>query len=280
MITLGKSYTLQIMKLTEFGAFIDAQNYGEILIPKKHAPKFLKKGDWLDIFLYLDSDDKPIATTQVPKVHVGEFAYLPVIDITSVGAFLDWGLDKDLLVPFSEQHRPMQKGDSYLVYVYIDKVDNRITASSKIDKFLDYEKPHTFKVQEQVNLIIANSTELGYKAIINHSHWGMLYKNEVHRQISFGDYTQGSIKNIRPDGRIDLILRTEKLGKELRDKDEQLILSYLTKNSGRSSLNDKSDPKDIAKAFSMSKGSFKKAIGRLYKQEKIIIEENGFYLSK
>jgi predicted RNA-binding protein (virulence factor B family) len=280
MITLGKSYTLQIIKLTEFGAFIDAQNYGEILIPKKHAPKFLKKGDWLDIFLYLDSDDKPIATTQVPKVHVGEFAYLPVIDITSVGAFLDWGLDKDLLVPFSEQHRPMQKGDSYLVYVYIDKVDNRITASSKIDKFLDYEKPHTFKVQEQVNLIIANSTEIGYKAIINHSHWGMLYKNEVHRQISFGDYTQGSIKNIRPDGRIDLILRTEKLGKELRDKDEQLILSYLTKNSGRSSLNDKSDPKDIAKAFSMSKGSFKKAIGRLYKQEKIIIEENGFYLSK
>lgn len=278
MIKIGHSYKLKITKVTTFGAFLDADNYGEILLPKKNAPKLLSKGDLLEVFLYLDSDDKPIATTQTPKAQVGEFAYLEVSDINAVGAFLNWGLDKDLFVPFGEQHRLLEIGKSYLVYVYIDKVDSRITASSKVDKFLDYEKPHTFKAKDAVNLIIANSTELGYKAIINHSHWGMLYKNEVHQLLSFGDYVQGYIKHIRPDGRIDLTL--ENLSKkESRDQTELKILHYLKNHSGKSSLSDKSDPTEIAKTFGLSKGAFKKAIGGLYKQKLIVIEENGFYLT-
>lgn len=279
MIKLGHQYKLKINKVVDFGFYLDAQNYGEVLLPKKHAPKHLSKGDWLEVFLYLDSDDKPIATTQIPKAMVGEFAYLEVIDTNTTGAFLDWGLDKDLLVPFGEQHRPLEKGKSYLVHLYIDKVDSRITASSKIDKFLDYEKPHHFSVHDKVDIIIANSTELGYKAIVNHSHWGMLYKNEVHQLISFGDYLQATIKTVRTDGRIDLSLASEN-GKLIRDQDEIKILEYLKANSGKSALNDKSDPKEIANILGMSKGAFKKAIGRLYKQEKIIIENDGFYLSK
>ena len=275
MIKIGTNHNLKITKVLDFGFFVDAENYGEILLPKKHAPKGLSKGDWVDIFLYLDTDDRPIATTQTPKAKVGEFAYLKAIDSNKVGAFLDWGLDKDLFLPFGEQHRPIEVGNFYLVYLYIDKVDSRITASSKIDKFLDYDKPHYFKANDPVNLIIANSTDLGYKAIINHGYWGMLYKNEVHQQLSFGQSIEGFIHQTREDNRIDLRLKNGEAG---RDQDEQKILSYLEEHNGSCHLNDKSDPKEISEVFGMSKGSFKKAIGRLYKQKTIVIKANGVSL--
>lgn len=277
MITLGKTYTLDVVKAVDFGFYLDAKNLGEVLLPSKHAPSNLKVGDSLEVFLYLDSEDRPVATTQKPKAQVGEFAYLTVVAVTDVGAFLDWGLDKDVLVPFAEQHRPLEVGHSYLVYLYLDKIHGRITASSKIDHFLDDKKPHHFKPQQAVNLIIANSTDLGYKAIINHSHWGVLYKDEVHQRLSFGQNKKGFIKRIRPDGKIDLSLQG---GKETRDKYAKIILIYLNNHNGFAPVHDKTDPQVISKLFGMSKGAFKKAIGGLYKQRIISIEKDGIRLNK
>ncbi|MDT8283132.1 MAG: GntR family transcriptional regulator, partial [Gammaproteobacteria bacterium] len=170
---------------------------------------------------------------------------------------------------------PMEQGHSYLVYLYLGDSDGRITASSKIDKFLDDERPHTFKAQQAVDLIIANSTELGYKAIINHSHWGVLYKNDVFQRLSFGQYKKGFIKRIRADGKIDLSLQG---GQETRDKYAKIILLYLKRNNGFAPLHDKSDPQLISDLFGMSKGAFKKAIGGLYKKKIIRIEQDGIHL--
>lgn len=275
MISIGKSYELTVVKTVEFGVYLDAGELGEVLLPRKYVPADLAVGESIEVFLYLDSEDRPVATTQKPKAQVGEFAYLKVVAVNRVGAFLDWGLGKDVLVPFAEQHRPMEVGQSYLVYLYIDKNDGRIVASSKIDKFLDDEKPHDFKPQQAVDLIIANSTDLGYKAIINHSHWGVLYKNDVFQRLSFGQYKKGFIKHIRPDGKIDLSLQG---GKETRDKYEKIILIHLQKNNGFAPVHDKTDPKVISELFGMSKGAFKKAIGGLYKQRIIRIEKDGIHL--
>lgn len=275
MITLGHSYELEVVKAVEFGFYLDAKNLGEILLPVKFAPADMVEGDTIKAFLYLDSEDRPVATTQQPKAEVGEFAYLKVVDTTKIGAFLDWGLEKDILVPFSEQHLPMELGHSYLVYLYVGDSDGRITASSKIDKFLDDERPHDFKPQQAVDLIIANTTELGYKAIINHSHWGVLYKNEVFQRLSFGQHKKGFIKHIRPDGKIDLSLQG---GQETRDKYAKIILIHLRKNNGFAPLHDKSEPQLISDLFGMSKGAFKKAIGGLYKNKIIRIEKDGIRL--
>jgi len=275
MISIGKTYQLDVVKAVEFGFYLDAENLGEVLLPLKYAPSDLVEGDSIEVFLYLDSEDRPVATTQKPKAQVGEFAYLKVVANTEVGSFLDLGLEKDVLVPFAEQHRPMEVGHSYLVYLYLGEFDNRIIASSKIDKFLDDEKPHDFKSQQAVDLIIANSTDLGYKAIINHSHWGVLYKNEVHQRLSFGQYKKGFIKYIRPDGKIDLSLQG---GQVTRDKYAKIILNYLNKQEGFAPVHDKSDPQLISDLFGMSKGAFKKAIGGLYKQRIISIEKDGIHL--
>lgn len=275
MIKVGRTYELDVIKAVDFGFYLDAENLGEVLLPIKYAPDDLVEGDYLEVFLYLDSEDRLVATTQVPKARVGEFAYLEVVDNTSVGAFLDWGLDKDILVPFSEQHRPMEVGHSYLVYVYIGQADGRIVASSKIDKFLDDEEPHNFEPQQAVNLIIANSTDLGYKAIINHSHWGVLYKDDVHQRLSFGQSVKGYIKHVRPDRKIDLSLQG---GQVTRDKNTTVILDYLKNKNGFAPVHDKSDPELILDLFGMSKGAFKRTIGGLYKQRIISIEKDGIRL--
>ncbi len=275
MVTLGRSYKLKVVKAVDFGFYLDAMELGEVLLPTKYAPADLTAGDTIQVFLYLDSNGLPVATTQTPKVEVGQFAYLRVVENTDVGAFLDWGLDKDLLVPFAEQHRPMVEGKSYLVYVYIDDTDGRIVASSKIDKFLDDDRPHRYKPHQEVDLIIANSTDLGFKAIINHSHWGVLYKNEVFQRLSFGQSIKGFIQRIRPDGRIDLTLQSGKLS---RDKNAETILDYLKQQNGFAPVHDKSSPREIEELFGISKGAFKKAIGGLYKQRLIVIEKDGIRL--
>jgi hypothetical protein len=277
MITIGQAYTLKVLQIVEFGAYLDAENLGQILLPRRHAPKDVKVGDALRVFLYLDTEDRPSASMVMPKAAVGEFAYLPVAATTRIGAFLDWGLDKDLFVPFAEQHRPMEMGHSYIVFIYIDKLDGRIVASSKLDKFLDDERPHDFKPQQQVNLLIGNSTDLGYKAIVNNSHWGVLYKSEVFQRLSFGQSKKGFIKHVRPDGRIDLSLQG---GQETRDKYSKIVLQYLEKHNGFAPLHDKSEPELISELFGMSKKAFKKTIGGLYKQKVIRIEDNGIYLIK
>jgi len=275
VIKVGDTYQLEVIKALDFGFYLDAKELGEVLLPGKHAPKDLKVGSLLYVFLYLDSEDRPIATTKMPKAKVGEFAYLKAVARTHVGTFLDWGLEKDVLVPFAEQHRPMEVDKSYLVYLYRDKNDGRIVASSKIDKFIDDEAPHDFTPQQQVDLIIANSTPLGFKAIINNSHWGVLYNNDVFQQLSFGQSKKGFIKRIRPDGKIDLSLQG---GKETRDKYSKIILNYLEKKGGFAPVHDKSSPEIIADTFGMSKGAFKKAIGGLYKQRIISIEKDGIRL--
>jgi len=277
MIEIGYYYDLNVVKKVDFGFYLDAENLGEVLLPVKFAPQDLTVGDEIEVFLYLDSEGLPVATTQEAYAVVGEFCYLRVVDTTNVGAFLDWGLDKDILVPFAEQHRPMEVGKSYLVYLTISDIDGRIVASSKIDKFLDDDAPHNYMPQQPVDLIIANSTHLGYKAIVDHSHWGVLYKNEVFKRLSFGQSIKGFIKHIRPDGKIDLSLQG---GEESRTKNRHIILDYLKSKQGFATVNDRTDPEVITELFGMSKAAFKKAIGGLYKERIITIEPEGIRLNE
>lgn len=275
MVRLGQTYELSVVKTVDFGVYLDAEELGEVLLPRRYVPDDLHAGDLIEVFLYLDSEDRPVATTETPKAEVGEFAYLRAVASTSIGTFLDWGLEKDLLVPFAEQHRPLEVGHSYLVFLYLDQRDGRIVASSKIDKFLDEDRPEDFSPGQSVDLIIANSTELGYKAIINHRHWGVLYKNEVFQRLSFGQSIPGFIKTIREDGKIDLALQSGKLS---RDANAELIENYLYQHSGFAPVHDKSDPQEIAKLFGISKAAFKRAIGNLYKRRIILIEKEGIRL--
>ena len=277
MLSLGQTYILRVSKITDQGAYVDGEELGEILLPTKYCPPDLGQDSHLPVFLYQDSESRLIATTQTPKARVGEFAYLKVVANTDFGTFMDWGLDKDLLAPFGEQHRPMEVGRSYLVYVYLNNADGRITASSKIDKFLNEETPHDFKAGQTVDLIIANSTDLGFKAIVNHSHWGLLYKDEVHERLSFGQSKRGTIKFVRGDGKIDLALKQEQ---ETRDQYAMTVISYLNAHDGFAAAHDKTDPEEIKRLFGMSKKSFKKAIGGLYKQRVITIEPDGIHLTK
>lgn len=276
MITVGQTHELTVAKFVDFGAYLDAENLGEVLLPGRFLPAGAEVGDRINVFLYLDTEDRLIATTLQPKAEVGEFAYLQVTDTGSFGAFLDWGLDKDVLVPFAGQHRPMQVGRSYLVYLYVNQEDGRIVASSKIDYFLEDEAREVFRPQQPVDLIVANSTELGFKAIINHSHWGVLYKDEVHQRLSFGQAIRGFIKNVRPDGKIDLTLQG---GQETRDRNSRVILQYLQAQGGYAPVHDKSDPELITRLFGMSKKSFKRTIGGLYKARKITVEKDGIRLT-
>lgn len=275
MIQLGKRYTLRITETADIGVYVDAENLGKVLLPRRHVPPGAVVGSQVDVFLYLDSEDRLVATTRVPTAMVGEFAYLPVVDVNNAGAFLDWGLEKDLLVPYPEQHKPMKEGQSYLVYLYVDRVHGRMVASSKIDKFLDDERPHRFRAGQAVDLIIANSTELGHKAIINHSHWGLLHTSDVDQRLSFGQSLRGFIKHVRPDGKIDLSLKSS--GEKL-DRFAENIVLYLQKNGGSAPLHDKSDPALIEKTLGMSKAAFKKSIGRLYKEGIIELGKTGIKL--
>jgi predicted RNA-binding protein (virulence factor B family) len=276
MLTLGQTYILRVSKMTAQGAYVDGEDLGEILLPTKYCPPGLVVDSHLPVFLYQDSETRLIVTTQTPKVQVGEFAYLKVVANTDYGTFMDWGLDKDLLAPFGEQHRPMEVDRSYLVYVYLNNADGRITASSKIEKFLDDQAPHDFTPGQQVDLIIANSTDLGFKAIINHSHWGLLYKDEVNERLSFGQSRRGFIKFARPDGKIDLALKQQQ---DTRDQHTMTVVNYLKDHDGFAAAHDKTDPAKIQQLFGMSKKSFKKAIGGLYKQRIIIIQPDGIRLN-
>ncbi len=275
MIEMGKSCRLRVASLVDFGAYLDAWSLGEILLPNKFVPSDLQPDDSIDVFLYFDSEDRPVATTRMPKAQVGEFAYLEVLDTSEYGAFLNWGLDKDLLVPFAEQHRPMEVGHAYIVYLYVDIRDKRIVASSKIDKFLDDDKPHNFEARQPVDIIVANSTDLGFKAIVDNTHWGVLYTNEVFERLSFGQSKKAFIKRVREDRKIDLILQG---GKDTRDGNEKTIEDYLHAHNGFAAVHDKSSPELISRTFGISKGAFKKTIGRMYKQKRITIGKDGIRL--
>lgn len=275
MAQIGQFARLTVIKVVDFGYYLDAGELDEVLLPNKLADERYQEGDEVGVFLYLDSKDQPIATTQKPKATVGQCAYLTVTDTNRYGAFANWGLDKELMIPFAEQHKPLEQGESYLVYIYIDKVDNRITGSTKIDKFLEDENQGKFKPKQPVSILIANSTDLGIKAVIDHTHWGLIHNNEIFQRLSFGQSKKAFIQHVRPDGRINLTLNG---GSQSRDRDSKKILDYLAANDGFAPFHDKSDAKLISKVFSMSKNSFKKAIGGLYKSGDIIIETTGIKL--
>lgn len=274
MTKIGRFNPLRVVKVVEFGVYLDGDDLGEILLPNKVVPEGTQLNDVLDVFIYFDSEDRVIATTKRPRAELGHCAFLKVIDINHVGAFLDWGLDKDLLVPKPEQLRPMEKDKSYLVYLKQDH-EGRILASSKLEYFLD-KTPSHFKLGDEVDLLIAETTDLGHKVIINHRHWGLIYASEVFQNLRYGQKTKGYIKTIRDDGKIDVTLR--QIGKQGADGLGQRVLAKLAEQGGFLALHDKSSPVDIQRVLGESKKSFKNAIGQLYKQQKIDIEANGIRL--
>lgn len=276
MAEIGLINKLEVVKTVDFGVYLDGGPQGEILLPKRYVPEECQPGDEVDVFIYLDSEDRLVATTETPKAMVGEFAMLRVVSTTPIGAFMDWGLQKDLLVPFREQQFPMEEGRNYLVFVYLDHETQRIVGSSKLDKFID-NLPVDYEPGEEVDLIIASKTDLGYKAIIDNSHWGLIFKNEVFQPLKQGDKLKGYIKNIRPDEKIDLILQQP--GYEKIDSIAQGVLDKLKEAGNFLPANDKTSPDEISKMFGISKKNFKKAIGSLYKQRLIIIEDEGIRLA-
>ncbi|MBK2106645.1 CvfB family protein [Francisella philomiragia] len=275
MISIGKYSKLKILEKARDRFVLDALELGTASIASSELSDTVSVDDIVEVFLYHNSKSELVATTKkVPTV--GQIAYLQVKSITKIGAFLDWGLEKDLFVPLAEQHRPLEVGKSYIVYLYLDKVSGRITASSKVNKFITDYAGDELKPNQEVDLVIANSTNIGYKAIINSSYWGIIYSTEVFRRLSFGQALKGYIKNIRDDGRIDLSLQL--VHKDL-DKNAELVEKYLIEHNGSAPLNDKSNPDDIVREFGISKAAFKRAIGTLLKKKKIIIRESGIYLN-
>ena len=279
MAVIGRMNSLQVVKHTDFGLYLDGGADGEILLPKRYIPKDIPSEveDWLNVFIYLDSDDKLIATTETPKVQVGGFASLKVVDINRVGLFLDWGLPKDLLLPHSEEKRPLQIGDYCVVHVFLDKRSKRITATARLDRYLD-QVPATYKVGQEVDLLIADATDMGFKAIINGKHWGLIHKNELFKFVRSGMREQGFIKQLRDDGNISLSLQA--VGQDAASSLGDQILAKLREQGGTLPLNDKSSPEAISALFRVSKGNFKKAIGGLYKQGQIVIHEDHIELAK
>jgi len=275
MAQIGKLNQLEVLKELDFGIYLDGGELGEILMPKRYVPEGTMLGDYIEAFIYLDSEDRLIATTEKPLAQVEEFALLEVVSVAPVGAFLNWGLPKDLFVPFREQRKPMEVGEKYLVYVYLDTNTKRIAASSKIESYLD-NIPVDYDENEEVDLIIINQTDLGYNAIVDNCHIGILYKNEVFQELNPGDRVQGYIKKIRPDGKIDL--RLDKVGYEKIGGLADLIISKLNQNNGFLPFTDKSSPEEIYRAFKVSKKNFKAAVGALYKQRLIALEQNGIRL--
>lgn len=272
MAVIGRMNSLQVVKHTDFGLYLDGGADGEILLPKRYIPKDTPSEveDWLNVFIYLDSEDKLIATTDKPKVQVGEFASLKVVDINRVGLFLDWGLPKDLLLPHSEEKRPLQIGDYCVVHVFVDKRSRRITATARLDRYLD-KLPATYMSGEEVDLLVVEPTDMGFKAIINGKHWGLIHKNEVIGFMRGGIRQPGFIKEMRSDGKISLSLQP--VGQQVTDGLGEQILQRLRDSGGVLELSDKSSPERISALFRVSKGNFKKAIGGLYKQGLISIHE-------
>ena len=268
MVEIGTFNKLQVVKEVDFGVYLDGDDLDTILLPKRYVPEGCEVGGWVDVFLYFDSDDLLIATTEKPKVEVGSCAMLTVVDINHAGAFMDWGLPKDLLVPYNEQQKPMEVGYSYVVHVFHDKNSDRIAASTKLNHHLDEEPVH-LELREKVNLLIAGRTELGYKAVINNKSLGLIFRADAFRPLKIGERMPGFVKAIRNDGKIDLLISQSTLqgGHDL----EEQIISHLTDAGGESALTDKSNPDDIYRAFKVSKKKYKQALGSLYRSKRILL---------
>lgn len=274
-IELGKYNQLEVVKEVDFGLYLDGGDDGEILLPARYVPEGTKVGDMLNVFIYLDNEERLVATTLDPYAQVGQFAYLEVAWVNQYGAFLNWGLMKDLFVPFREQKMKMQVGRKYIVHVHLDDESYRIMASAKVEHFLSEEKPE-YEIGEEVDILVWQHTDLGYKAIIDNKFSGLLYENEIFQPISIGMQLKAFIKQVREDGKIDLELQQGGM-KKVKDFSETL-LAYIKEQRGFIRFTDKSDAEQIYKTFGVSKKTFKKAVGDLYKQRLIVLEPNGIYL--
>ena len=275
MSLIGKFNRLKVVKEFDFGLYLDGAELGEILLPRRYVPEGCKIDDEVDVFIYFDSNDRIILTTEIPFATVGEFAFLHVKMVDEFGAFLDWGLMKDLLVPFREQKVPLTKGRSCVVYVFYDEKSNRIAASAKVEKHLN-PIPPSYSVGEEVDLLIWKATDLGYKVIINHAHQGILYANEVFQELAVGQKMKGFIKKVRDDLKIDVGLFPSGYANIKQNSDA--ILSYLEHQGGYADISDKTPAEIIHSLFGISKKTFKKIIGDLYSQRIILIEKEGIRL--
>lgn len=280
-IYLGQKNRLKAMWRVDFGMYLEGDEEGKILLPARYVPEDLEVGDEIEVFVYLDNEERLIATTLEPKAMVGDFAYLEVAWVNEYGAFLDWGLMKDLFCPFREQKRRMEQGRSYIVHVHVDEESYRIMASAKVEHYLqqlqpDAEGKFPLKAGDKVNILIWQKTDLGFKCIIENKYAGLIYDKQIFRQIHTGDRMEAYISNIRPDGKIDVEL--QKHGREHKEDFAETLLRYLQYSGGRCHLHDKSDAEDIKNQFHVSKRTFKQAVGALYKQRLIEITDDGIVL--
>lgn len=277
MLQLGEHHELIIDRATPPGLFLSDTEGNEVLLPNKYKPESFEIGDNIRVFIYLDHEERIVATTLEPYVKLDEFAMLTCVDISAHGSFLDWGLEKHLFVPYREQANPMIVGEKYLIFCYLDEVTNRLVASSKVHHFVDNSEL-TVEVFQEVDILISSPTDLGYNAIINDIHLGLLYTNKIFRPLKVGDKMKAYITKIRENNKIDLDL--QRPGYKSIEPNAQHVYEILQQANGFLPLHDKSDPELIKKLLKMSKKSFKRAIGSLYKERQISIKENGIYLKK
>ena len=275
MIQLGEFHELIIIRETDNGIYLENEEGDEVLLPNKYVPETWMVHDKIKVFVYLDHEERPVATTLKPKIKLDQFAKLTCVEVNKFGAFMDWGLEKHLFVPFKEQVIPMHPGNDYLVFCYLDLETGRLAASSKTHAFLDNSEL-TVKPNEKVDLLVSNQTDLGYNVIINQLHLGLIYHDEVFEPLNLGDSLTGYIKRIRKDNKIDVMI--QRPGYRGIEPNAQKILDKLKAAGGFLDLSDKSDPEEIKNRLHMSKKSFKKAVGTLYKQRSIEIKEDGIHL--
>lgn len=277
MIQLGQINTLEILRETDHGIYLVDEEKNEVLLPNRYVPESFKIWDKIEVFVYLDNEERPVASTDFPFVKRDDYALLRCSEVTNYGAFLDWGLVKELFCPFKEQAFPMKKGGWYLVYCFLDDKTDRLVASSKTNQFLD-NKELTVKEFEEVDLIVSHPSDIGMNVIVNKKHSGLIYKDNIFTDLSIGDRLKGVVKKIRPGNKLDISLG--QVGYRNIEPNAQLILNALQDNGGYLNLSDKSDPEVIKNALQMSKKNFKKAVGTLYKQHTIDIKPDGIYLVK
>ncbi len=277
MLTIGRFNLLTVKKQVDFGVYLDGNEAGEILLPRRYVPQGTEVGETLNVFVYFDSDDCLIATTEKPKIQCGQCALLTVKDVNKVGAFMDWGLMKDLLVPYSEQHKPFEIGQKVVVTAYTDKHSGRILASSKLHHHLK-EIAHHFEALTPCDLLVFGKTDMGYKVVVDEAYLGLIFRDEAFKPLRYGQRLNGFIKGARQDGKLDILLQLPAgLG---RDDLCQKILDYIKSQGGVSQITDKSPPEEIYALFNVSKANFKKAVGGLLKQGKIIVSPARIELKK
>jgi predicted RNA-binding protein (virulence factor B family) len=265
---VGKILELEALKETPQGVYLVTDTDEEILLPNKYVPQDLQMGDMVEVFIYTDSEDRPIATTLDPKIKMNEFAFLKVVDVNQYGAFLDWGMEKDLLLPFSEQQATVEATKRYLVYMYKDEVTNRLVATTKLGKYVKENKVE-INIGDKVDLLVSGETEIGFKVIVNNLHYGMVFKSELYKELNVADKLTGYLQRIRADNRLDITLNSAKLNDVETLANE--IYERLLKAKGSLPISDKSSPELVKKEFQVSKKAFRRALGLLYSERKITI---------